>query len=86
MKYSDLISGLVERTGLSEGQIRLVLEELPSVLVQCPEGDQTRTPLGVFKAIVRQEKKVRLPDGTWVTAKLQKQIKLKPGLRLREDL
>jgi hypothetical protein len=86
MKYSDLIQGLSERTGLTESQVRIVLEEMPTVLVQCPEGDQTRTPLGVFKAVIRQEKRVRLPDGTWVIAKPQKQIKLKPGLRLREDL
>ena len=86
MKDSDLIEGLSERTGLSEHHVRLVLEELPSVLIESSEGDQTRTPLGVFKAVVRQEKRVRLPDGTWVVAKPQKQIKLKPGLRLREDL
>jgi hypothetical protein len=51
-----------------------------------PEGEQTRTPLGVFTIVRRKQKAVRTPDGKWSSAPERIQAKLKPGKKLQREV
>ena len=81
--YSELVSRLAAVTGVDEEDVRKVLGSFPNVLMECEEGEQSRTPLGVFTIMLRKEKKVRTPDGVWSAAPERIQAKLKPGKRLQ---
>ena len=84
MTYDTLLNGIAEKTGLQVEDIRSMMDALPDVLSEAEEGEQTRTPLGVFTMKLRAEKNVRLPDGTWTKAECERQVRLKPGKRLRK--
>ena len=86
MRYKDLVTSIAKTADVEEEEVRRVLDALPEILMQSPTGEQTRTPLGVFSAKERPEKKVQLPNGNWTKASRQLQIRLKPGSRLRKDL
>jgi nucleoid DNA-binding protein len=86
MVYSTLVSRLAEATGISEDNVRKILTTLPEVLMQDPEGEQTRTPLGVFTIIRRKQKAVRTPDGKWSSAPERIQAKLKSGKKMQKEI
>ena len=48
MTYDTLLNGIAEKTGLQVEDIRSMMDALPDVLSEAVEGEQTRTPLGVF--------------------------------------
>lgn len=83
MVYSALVSRLAAETGVDEEDVRRVLRTFPNVLMEGEEGEQSRTPLGVFTIVRRREKKVCTPDGIWSAAPERIQAKLKPGKRLQ---
>ena len=84
MTYDTLLNEIADKTGLHVDDIRAVLDVMPDVLCKSEEGEQTRTPFGVFTMKKRAEKRVRLPDGTWTKADCEQQVRLKPGKRLRK--
>ena len=65
---SALVARIAEETGVAEEDVRRVLAIFPDVLMEAEEGEQTRTPLGVFSIIRRKQKAVRTPDGIWSAA------------------
>ena len=84
MTYAKLIAAVAAQTGKSPELVREILFVLPDALLRLKEGDQVRTPLGVFVASPRKERHVKMiksekfykiPAGTVV--------RLKPGSRLR---
>ena len=84
MTYDILLTEIADKTGLHVADIRAILDVMPDVLSQSEDGEQTRTPFGVFTMKMRAEKRVRLPDGTWTKAECERQVRLKPGKRLRK--
>lgn len=86
MVYSKLTSRISELSGVPEDAVREVLQALPRVLMEDPEGEKTRTPLGVFTISLRKEKRVRTPDGKWSSAPAMIVARLKPGKRLQRLL
>jgi nucleoid DNA-binding protein len=86
MVYSALVSRIAQETGIDEEDIRKVLGVFPEIVMEGEEGEQTRTPLGVFTVVRRKQKAVRTPDGVWSSAPERIQAKLKPGKKLQLDL
>ena len=86
MVYKALVSRISEVTGIDEEDVRKVLGILPDIIMEGEEGEQTRTPLGVFTIIRRKEKAVRTPDGVWGSAPERIHAKLKPGKKLQRDV
>ena len=86
MVYLDLVARIADETGVEEEDIRKVLKAFPEILMECEEGEKTRTPLGVFSIVRRKQKAVRTPDNVWSTAPERIQAKLKPGKRLQRDV
>lgn len=84
MRYSDLVLDLMETTGHDEDTVKDILLALPGALLQLPENELVRTPLGVFRLIRRKGREVRIPT-TMEPAFVKEEmvVKLKPGSRLR---
>jgi nucleoid DNA-binding protein len=86
MVYSALVSRIAQETGIDEEDVRKVLGIFPEIVMEGDEGEQTRTPLGVFTIVRRRQKAVRTPDGVWSSAPERIHAKLKPGKKLQRDL
>lgn len=86
MTYDDFISKVSEASGATESTVRKVLSAMPEVLMAFPDGDKTRTPLGVFTLTERKEKAVRTPDGKWSSAPAKVIAKLKSGKKLQREV
>lgn len=72
--------------GVEDQDIRKVLHVLPDVVMECEEGEQVRTPLGVFKVVRRKSKRVRCPSGVWTQAPERIQARIRPGKRLQRPI
>ena len=84
MTYAELLNLIHNRTWVPEEKVRDVLETLADVLrTKSADNEQTRTPLGVFYMHVREGYPLALPDGTPSFVPEQRQIRLKPGTRLK---
>ena len=72
--------------GISEEDVRKVLRAFPDVLMECEEGDQVRTYLGVIKIVRRKRKRVKDRQGRWTFSPERLQARLRPGKRLQRSL
>lgn len=87
MKYKDLIERVSEVTGHPEAVVREILLALPPILACMKVGDSVRTPFGVFRALIRKERRVRLPNTDQFTSvRPNYMVALKSGTRLQIDL
>jgi len=86
MKYVELAEILAELSGKTPEDVKDVLFALPAALGTLREGEDVKTPLGVFRAFRRAGRKVPMPDGSkMATVESQVVVKLKPGVRLRKS-
>lgn len=86
MTYKELVVRLARQTGLHSDVVKRVLVRLPEVLMDLPDGDEVRTPLGVFRMTRRKSRPIKCPDGT--TQAIVPEVvvvKLKPGVNLRSE-
>jgi len=72
--------------GVDEESVRRVLRFLPDVLMECEEGEQVKTYLGVIKMVRRKRKRVKDPQGRWTFSPERLQARLRPGKRLQKLL
>lgn len=72
--------------GVPEGDVRAVLRSFPDVLMECEEGEQVKTYLGVVKIVRRKRKRVKDPQGRWTYSPERLQARLRPGKRLQRLL
>jgi len=86
VQYDEFLFRLANVSGVSVESIREVLYYLPDVLVSMREGEITKTPLGVFRAVRKRARLVVPPKQTkHFPVKEEIVIKIRPGLRLRKD-
>lgn len=84
MSYEELVNRIAHVSGRAPLEVRQVLSALPEVLVSMEEGDQVRTPMGVFRQYLRKGRVVNLPGSTTPAEVAETLVvKLKPGSRLR---
>lgn len=72
--------------GVTEEDVRKVLLHFPDVLMECEEGEQVKTYLGVIKMVRRKRKRVKDPQGRWTYSPERLQARLRPGKRLQRLL
>lgn len=85
MTYDDLIADLAERTGIRTDDIKRVLYHLPDALQELAPKEKVWTPLGHFRKVGSEARKVLLPDRkTEVEVPAKTFVKLKPNSRLTE--
>lgn len=72
--------------GISEDDVRKVLLKFPDVIMECEEGDQVKTYLGVFRIVRRKRKRVKDPQGRWTYSKERLYARIRPGKKLQRDL
>lgn len=72
--------------GVSDEDVRKVLFKFPDVIMECEEGEQVRTYLGVFRIVRRKEKRVKDPQGRWTVSKERLHARIRPGKRLQREL
>lgn len=85
MTYNDLVEDLAIQASQSRRAIREVLEALPVCLMQMEDGDDVRTPLGVFRKVHSPARDITLPDGETKSRVPEKRVvRLKPGKGLTE--
>jgi hypothetical protein len=72
--------------GVSEEDVRKVLYHFPDVIMECEEGEQVKTYLGVIKMVRRKRKRVKDPQGRWTFSPERLQARLRPGKRLQKLL
>jgi len=85
MTYDKLVARVADATGQSPETVRDILYAVPDALVTLVEGEQVRTPLGVFRLMRRHARPV-IPPGGVVPMRVDAELvcKLRPGLRLRK--
>ena len=87
MQYGELVQRVADETGTPVDIIKEVLMTLPTLMLSLQEGEQVRTPFGVFRATVRKERQVRIPESDqYATIPSKFIVKLKPGSRLQKDV
>lgn len=86
MTYSELVSRVASASNQSPQTVREVLFALPDALVLLNQGEMVRTPLGVFRMMVRRGRLVTppMPGARPVAIPPEGVIKLRPGSRLRK--
>lgn len=72
--------------GVSEDDVRNVLLKFPDVIMECEEGEQVKTYLGVFRIVRRKRKRVKDPQGRWTFSKERLYARIRPGKKLQRDL
>jgi len=73
-------------TGVTADEARDVLHHLPDVIMECEEGEQIKTRLGVFRIVRRKRKRVRDPQGRWTFSHERLQASIRPGKHLQREL
>jgi nucleoid DNA-binding protein len=86
MRYGTLVAKIASLTAVSDADVRRVLSALPTVVMECNEGECLRTPMGVFKVTRRPRKRVRSPFGDWMYVPERVQAKLRSGKTLQREL
>jgi len=86
MLYAKLVARIAEITGVPENEVRGVLAAFPDVIMECEEGEQVKTYLGVFRIVRRHRKRVKDPQGRWTYSKERLHARIRPGKRLQKDL
>jgi nucleoid DNA-binding protein len=86
MTYKMLVNTVAVQSGHPTELVRDVLLALPNVLLGLKEGEQVRTPLGVFRMVLRNAREVVSPrGGQRMTIEHGLVCKLKAGVRLRKQ-
>lgn len=70
--------------GVDEDSVRKVLRYFPEVVMECDEGEQVKTHLGVIKIVRRKRKRVKDPQGRWTFSPERLQARLRPGKQLQK--
>jgi nucleoid DNA-binding protein len=83
---SDEVPWELYDAGVSDEHVRKVLFKLPDVIMECEEGEQVKTYLGVFRIVRRKEKRVKDPQGRWTVSKERLHARIRPGKRLQREL
>lgn len=85
MTYRQLVAQVSEATGQSPEAIRNVLFAAADALVRMKPGEMVRTPLGVFRMMIRRSRNVIPPtgDGRAVRIPAEMVVKLRAGTKLR---
>jgi nucleoid DNA-binding protein len=84
MNYEQLIVDVAKRAGLHTEVVRKVLFHLPDTLLQMEEGDDVRTPLGVFRMTSSKARTITLPDQqSTAVVPAKTVVKLRSGSRLQ---
>lgn len=87
MRYRDMIEQLSTQTGLPIEVVRDLLFAVPDILISLGEGEQVRTPFGVFRMTQRKARAVTIPTSTeTLEVPAEMVVKLRPGIRLRRRL
>jgi len=86
MKYKEFIEYMSDATEFPEEVIRTVMEAAPDVLLYLQEGENVRTPMGVFTMRRRKEKNAKHPRSKkWITIPEKLHVQLRSGKRLTKD-
>ena len=86
MTYEKLVEYVAKQAVLPQETVRAVLQALPDALILLKEGEQVRTPMGVFRNVKRAARNVRPPaGGKPVAIPPELVIKLRAGNKLRKD-
>lgn len=85
MQYKDLVKQVSLKARVSPETVKQVLFALPDVLVSLKAGEMVRTPLGVFRSMIRAPRLVTPPalHAKPVRVGSEQVVKLKAGTRLR---
>ena len=83
MLYRKLVERISVVTGISEDDVRQVLQALPDVIMECVEGEHVKTHLGVFRIVRRKQKRVKDPQGRWTHSPERLEARVRPGKRLQ---
>ena len=87
MSYDELVDDIAKRAGLSSDIVKKVLFHLPDALLQLGLGNKVRTPLGIFRMVKHQGRKVMLPDQSREAVVPDKvMVKLRPGSRIKFEV
>lgn len=86
MLYRKLVERISAVTGISEDDVRQVLQALPDVIMECAEGEHVKTHLGVFRIVRRKRKRVKDPQGRWTHSPERLEARVRPGKRLQQVL
>ena len=86
MLYAKLVARIAEITGVSEEDVRKVLQAFPDVIMECEEGEQVKTYLGVFRIVRRKKKRVKDPQGRWTFSPERLHARIRPGKRLQREV
>ena len=85
MTYEEMATDVAKLTGYPVSIVKEVLWAVPDALVCMTEGDQVRTPLGVFSMNLRKGRPIRRPGGEPAQVEEKLIVRLKPGLRLQKS-
>jgi len=83
MLYDHLIARVAILSGRPKVTVREVLSKLPTALMEIPEGDMVRTPLGVFQMVRKNRRKVNLPGSKKKRALLRERLQVRLGVSAR---
>ena len=72
--------------GISEGDIKRLLNHLPDAIMAMEIDERVRTPLGTFTKERKARKRVRDPQGNWTFSPERIQARIRPGKRLQQKL
>lgn len=72
--------------GVSESDVRAVLQAFPDVIMECEEGEYVKTYLGTFRLTRRKKKRVKDPQGRWTFSEEKIVARIRPGKRLQRDV
>jgi len=84
MRYRKLVERISAATGVSEDDVRGVLQALPDAIMECAEGEHVKTSLGVFRIVRRKRKRVKDPQGHWTHSPERLEARVRPGKRLQK--
>lgn len=87
MEYDTLVRKLARLSRQSPEAVRDVLFFMPDVLMDLEEGEHVRTPMGSFRASIREGRTYTAPDSDeGVERGPVVLIKMRAGLRMRRPL
>ena len=86
MTYTQLVARVAYLSGYPKCVVRAILAKVPDALMEIPEGEHVRTPLGVFRMVRKPRRKVNLPGTSKKGALLRErlQMRLDAGGKLKK--
>ncbi len=87
MTYEEFVTKTATVSGYPVETVRDILFVMPDVLISMPQGENVRTPFGVFRMTTRSARNIVPPSGgDPVPVPAEQVIKLKAGTRLRKKI